>query len=217
MVTFGAFVEIHPGVEGLVHISELAAHHVENPREVVNQGDVLAVRVIEIDADRRRLSLSLKRVADSDEIQHHLPDEIRLAPVIADPDEGAPFAAEPLDDGAEAPAAEEAPLDEEIAAEEMVAEGAPVDAAEAEEAPVEERSRPRGGWSRRRPPPRSVVEEAPAEELVEAAAEELLAQEAPEEELVVAEEAPAEELVAEETAATEAAAPPEEAEEPDAD
>ncbi len=73
VVTFGAFVEIHSGVEGLVHISELAAHHVENPREVVNQGDVLAVRVIEIDADRRRLSLSLKRVADGDPIQHHLP------------------------------------------------------------------------------------------------------------------------------------------------
>ena len=81
VVTFGAFVEIHPGVEGLVHISELAAHHVENPREVVNQGDVLAVRIIEIDADRRRLSLSLKRVADSDPIQHHLPDDIRAAAV----------------------------------------------------------------------------------------------------------------------------------------
>src|SRR3954463_9426015 len=72
VVTFGAFVEIHSGVEGLVHISELAAHHVENPREGVNRGDVLAVRVIEIDADRRRLSLSLKRVADGDPIQHHL-------------------------------------------------------------------------------------------------------------------------------------------------
>src|SRR5262249_45831031 len=66
VVTFGAFVEIHPGVEGLVHISELAAHHVENPREVVNQGDEVAVRIIEIDADRRRLSLSLNRVADSE-------------------------------------------------------------------------------------------------------------------------------------------------------
>ena len=84
VVTFGAFVEIHAGVEGLVHISELAAHHVENPREVVNQGDVLAVRVIEIDADRRRLSLSLKRVADSDPIQHHLPDEIRNAVIVED-------------------------------------------------------------------------------------------------------------------------------------
>ncbi|MGZ4358731.1 MAG: S1 RNA-binding domain-containing protein, partial [Gaiellaceae bacterium] len=62
VVTFGAFVEIVPGVEGLVHISELAQHHVENPREIVSQGDVVRVAVLEIDADRRRLSLSMKRV-----------------------------------------------------------------------------------------------------------------------------------------------------------
>ena len=64
VVTFGAFVEILPGVEGLVHISELANHHVENPREVVSQGDPVNVLVLEIDGDRRRLSLSLKRVED---------------------------------------------------------------------------------------------------------------------------------------------------------
>jgi small subunit ribosomal protein S1 len=62
VVTFGAFVEIVPGVEGLVHISELAQHHVENPREIVSQGDVVRVAVLEIDAERRRLSLSMKRV-----------------------------------------------------------------------------------------------------------------------------------------------------------
>ena len=55
VVTFGAFVEILPGVEGLVHISELAAHHVENPREVVSQGDAVNVRILEIDGERRRL------------------------------------------------------------------------------------------------------------------------------------------------------------------
>src|SRR5215211_1000236 len=64
VVTFGAFVEILPGVEGLVHISELAQHHVENPREVVAQGQAVNVMILEVDADRRRLSLSLKRVAD---------------------------------------------------------------------------------------------------------------------------------------------------------
>jgi small subunit ribosomal protein S1 len=64
VVTFGAFIEILPGVEGLVHISELAQHHVENPREVVAQGDVVNVKIIEVDAERRRLSLSLKRVED---------------------------------------------------------------------------------------------------------------------------------------------------------
>jgi small subunit ribosomal protein S1 len=64
VVTFGAFVEILPGVEGLVHISELAQHHVENPREIVSQGDAVNVLILEVDGDRRRLSLSLKRVED---------------------------------------------------------------------------------------------------------------------------------------------------------
>jgi small subunit ribosomal protein S1 len=62
VVTFGAFVEILDGVEGLVHISELAAHHVENPREVVQPGDEIRVKILEIDSERRRLSLSAKRV-----------------------------------------------------------------------------------------------------------------------------------------------------------
>ena len=62
VVTFGAFVEILDGVEGLVHISELANHHVENPREVVQPGDDVRVKILEIDSDRRRLSLSVKRV-----------------------------------------------------------------------------------------------------------------------------------------------------------
>jgi small subunit ribosomal protein S1 len=66
VVTFGAFVEILPGVEGLVHISELAQHHVENPREVVAQGQEVQVKIIEMDAERRRLSLSLKRVDESE-------------------------------------------------------------------------------------------------------------------------------------------------------
>ncbi|MGZ6641778.1 MAG: 30S ribosomal protein S1 [Solirubrobacteraceae bacterium] len=64
VVTFGAFVEILNGVEGLVHISELANHHVENPREVVQPGDDVRVKILEIDSDRRRLSLSVKRVED---------------------------------------------------------------------------------------------------------------------------------------------------------
>ncbi len=62
VVAFGAFVEILPGVEGLVHISELADHHVENPSEVVEPGTDLNVKILEIDEERRRLSLSIKRV-----------------------------------------------------------------------------------------------------------------------------------------------------------
>lgn len=62
VVAFGAFIEILDGVEGLAHISELAEHHVENPREVVSPGDKIRVQIIEIDSERRRLSLSAKRV-----------------------------------------------------------------------------------------------------------------------------------------------------------
>jgi small subunit ribosomal protein S1 len=62
VVAFGAFVEIVPGVEGLVHISELAEHHVESPSEVVSPGDEVRVKILEIDQERRRISLSIKRV-----------------------------------------------------------------------------------------------------------------------------------------------------------
>jgi small subunit ribosomal protein S1 len=68
VVTFGAFVEILQGVEGLVHISELAERHIENPREIVSQNDHVLVRIIEIDAERRRLSLSMKQVLPGDPI-----------------------------------------------------------------------------------------------------------------------------------------------------
>jgi small subunit ribosomal protein S1 len=61
VVAFGAFVEIVPGVEGLVHISELAEHHVESPSEVVSPADQVWVRILEIDENRRRISLSVKR------------------------------------------------------------------------------------------------------------------------------------------------------------
>jgi small subunit ribosomal protein S1 len=64
VVTFGAFVEIMDGVEGLVHISELAHHHVENPREILEPGQDVRVKVLEIDSERRRLSLSVKRVVE---------------------------------------------------------------------------------------------------------------------------------------------------------
>ena len=64
VVTFGAFVEILDGVEGLVHISELSQQHVENPREIIQPGDDVRVKILEIDSERRRLSLSVKRVED---------------------------------------------------------------------------------------------------------------------------------------------------------
>jgi small subunit ribosomal protein S1 len=123
VVTFGAFVEILPGVEGLVHISELAQHHVENPREVVSQGDLVNVKIIEVDAERRRLSLSLKRVEEGEQPQP-LPEGAEpLRPTI---------------DLSEEVFAEEAPAAEAEA--EPAAEAEPV--AEAEAEPLEEAESP---------------------------------------------------------------------------
>src|SRR5919197_1522610 len=61
LVPFGAFVRVEEGIEGLVHISELAERHVEIPEPVVQVGDEVMVKVIDIDLDRRRISLSLKQ------------------------------------------------------------------------------------------------------------------------------------------------------------
>jgi small subunit ribosomal protein S1 len=64
LASFGAFARVDGTLEGLIHISELANHRVTHPKEVVKEGDVLQLRVIRIDPARRRMGLSLKRVAE---------------------------------------------------------------------------------------------------------------------------------------------------------
>jgi small subunit ribosomal protein S1 len=61
LVPFGAFVRVDEGIEGLVHISELAERHVEIPEQVVQVNDDVMVKIIDIDLERRRISLSLKQ------------------------------------------------------------------------------------------------------------------------------------------------------------
>ncbi len=61
LVPFGAFVRVEDGIEGLVHVSELAERHVEIPEQVVSVDDDVMVKIIDIDLDRRRISLSLKQ------------------------------------------------------------------------------------------------------------------------------------------------------------
>jgi small subunit ribosomal protein S1 len=56
------------GIEGLVHISEMAAHHVESPDQVVSAGEELWVKIIELDTARRRISLSIKQAAEGGEV-----------------------------------------------------------------------------------------------------------------------------------------------------
>ena len=73
LVPFGAFVRVEEGIEGLVHISELAERHVEIPEQVVQVGDELFVKVIDIDLERRRISLSLKQANEGTVGEHRRP------------------------------------------------------------------------------------------------------------------------------------------------
>jgi small subunit ribosomal protein S1 len=155
VVTFGAFVEILDGVEGLVHISELAAHHVESPREVVHPGDEIRVKILEIDSERRRLSLSAKRVEDQILPLPRAGGEAPSAPIAAAPSaaaepvaeseassavetsavetpEEAPAAATPEALAATTPEAEVAETSQDAAVE--APEAAPADEAPAEQA-----------------------------------------------------------------------------------
>ena len=68
LVPFGAFVRVEEGIEGLVHVSELAARHVEIPEQVVTVNDEVMVKIIDIDLERRRISLSLKQANEGIDI-----------------------------------------------------------------------------------------------------------------------------------------------------
>lgn len=64
LIQFGSFVQVGEGIEGLVHISEMSAHHVELPEQVVTPGEELWVKIIDLDLERRRISLSIKQAAE---------------------------------------------------------------------------------------------------------------------------------------------------------
>jgi small subunit ribosomal protein S1 len=68
LVPFGAFVQVGEGIEGLVHISEMSAHHVDLPEQVVTPGEELLVKIIDLDLQRRRISLSIKQAAEGGEV-----------------------------------------------------------------------------------------------------------------------------------------------------
>src|SRR3989475_4159250 len=68
LVPFGSFVQVGEGSEGLVHISEMAVHHVDLPEQVVQPGEELWVKIIDIDLQRRRISLSIKQAAEGGEV-----------------------------------------------------------------------------------------------------------------------------------------------------
>jgi small subunit ribosomal protein S1 len=132
VVAFGAFVEILPGVEGLVHISELADHHVESPTEVVEPNSKLNVKILEIDDERRRLSLSIKRVEGQNMPMGDLGEQIEAAE--GSDGEGSDLAtAGPADE-----ATEETPPEPPADVEQAEAEVAPDEEAEEPDAEAEE-------------------------------------------------------------------------------
>jgi small subunit ribosomal protein S1 len=69
ITNFGVFVGLEDGLEGLLHISELADHKVDNPEEVVKVGEVIEVKVLRVDADERKIGLSRKRVEWAEEAE----------------------------------------------------------------------------------------------------------------------------------------------------
>jgi len=155
LVPFGAFVQVGDGIEGLVHISEMSAHHVELPEQVVTPGEELWVKIIDLDLQRRRISLSIKQAAEggivADEYKEHFGEHAfddegnyigieggegdpSLVPAI-DPETGEAIVREAV--LAEVEAVEGAAVVEQ-AIEEIVAEDVVVGGAEAEEDSIEQ-------------------------------------------------------------------------------
>lgn len=77
LVSFGAFVEVFPGVEGLVHISQIAHKHIGTPGEVLEEGQEVEVKVLDVNEDEKRLSLSIKALQEEpqEENDYELPEE----------------------------------------------------------------------------------------------------------------------------------------------
>ncbi|WP_075617662.1 30S ribosomal protein S1 [Paenisporosarcina indica] len=91
LVSYGAFVEVFPGIEGLVHISQIAHTHIGTPHEVLKEGQEVQVKVLEVNKQDKRLSLSIKDLVEKDDeysgIDYEMPEESKgfsISDVIGD-------------------------------------------------------------------------------------------------------------------------------------
>jgi len=171
LTKFGAFARIGDDIEGLIHVSEISDQRVEHPKEELNEGDVVNLRIIRIEADRRRIGLSMRKVDSAAYVDK---DMKALAQALEASDEPEVEETPAEEAPAEEPVAEEAPV-EEVAAEEPTEEETPVEEA-VEEEPTEEET-----------PVEEAVAEEPTEE--EAPVEEAVEEEPTEEETPVEEAA----------------------------
>jgi small subunit ribosomal protein S1 len=190
LVPFGAFVELGDGVEGLVHISEMARGHVETPEQITNVGEEVHVKVMDVDLERRRISLSMRAAGEALGNVIELPSreelEAQRAAEVGEEIAEAVVAEEIADEAAEdaAEAVVEAVVADEVA--EELAEEAAEKVAEAEEV-AEEAAEAIAAAA-----VAEVVAEEAAEDAVEAVVEAAVAEEIAEEEAEEAAEAVAE-------------------------
>jgi small subunit ribosomal protein S1 len=90
IVSYGAFIEVFPGVEGLVHISQIAHKHIGTPHEVLKEGQVVQVKVLDVNEQEQRLSLSIKELTEKEQDEeevYELPEEskgFQLGDMIGD-------------------------------------------------------------------------------------------------------------------------------------
>ena len=175
LVPFGAFVRVAPGIEGLVHISELSHEHVDTPESVLSVGDEVRAKVIDVDVPRRRVSLSMRQVTEKPRgTEIEVEKEAAPAEPAGEP-EMAPAKLEVpqaiLDAVAEAEATAEAQTDAESATEAAMDALAEVSAS----ADTSELAAPAAAVEA----PRDAVEEAPAPSRKRRAIEEAVAEPSP--------------------------------------
>ena len=112
---YGCFVELEPGLDGLVHISEVSHKRVANINDELSVGEKVNTKIPEIDKERRRISLSIKETMTAEEEEAMKAAKADEAPAEEAPAEEAPVEEAPAEEAApaEEPAAEEAPAEEE--------------------------------------------------------------------------------------------------------
>jgi small subunit ribosomal protein S1 len=146
LVPFGSFVQVGDGIEGLVHISEMSAHHVDLPEQVVTPGEELWVKIIDIDLQRRRISLSIKQAAEGGVVAQEYQEHFGEHAFDADGNYIGPTEVDPATEAAWAEYYQELEEDKvEAETPSVYTSEAPDDAVpEAEELPAEETEEPEG-------------------------------------------------------------------------
>jgi len=131
IVEYGAFAELEPGIEGLLHVSQLSRGSVENVQDVIKEGETHLLRIVSIDQERQRIGLSLKAVTAQEQIEWMAEREL-AAQEEAPPEETAATAAQ------EAATDEEGEVEEPVVAEAAVDEAGEVEQTAAAETAVDE-------------------------------------------------------------------------------